>query len=133
MTDPARTALLMIECQRGVVGDLSVLPDLAAAARPILETIGRLAREARQHGVSVVHLTYAPLAEGRSTNQRSQLTRATAVDRRRGVLSDREPRSLPSSGSNRETWSSSDTRASRRCTAPRCSPCSATWGSTRSW
>ena len=68
----------MIECQRGVVGDLSVLPDLAAAAQPVLETIGRLAREARRHGVTVVHLTYAPLAEGRSTNQRSSLTRATA-------------------------------------------------------
>jgi len=78
MADPSRTALLMIECQRGVVGDLSVLPDLAAAAQPILETIGRLAREARRHGVSVVHLTYAPLAEGRSTNQRSRLTRGTA-------------------------------------------------------
>ena len=78
MTDPARTALLMIECQRGVVGDLSVLPDLAAAARPVLETVGRLAREARHSGVAVVHLTYAPVAEGRSTNQRSPLTRATA-------------------------------------------------------
>jgi nicotinamidase-related amidase len=78
MADPSRTALLMIECQRGVVGDLSVLPDLAAAAQPILETIGRLAGEARRHGVSVVHLTYAPLAEGRSTNQRSRLTRGTA-------------------------------------------------------
>ena len=78
MTDPARTALVMIECQRGVVGDLSVLPDLAAAAAPVLETIGWLAGEARRHGVTVVHLTYAPVAEGRSTNQRSPLTRATA-------------------------------------------------------
>lgn len=78
LSAPSRTALLMIECQRGVVGDLSVLPDLAAAAQPVLETIGRLAREARRHGVTVVHLTYAPLAEGRSTNQRSPLTRGTA-------------------------------------------------------
>ena len=78
MTDPARTALVMIECQRGVVGDLSVLPDLAAAAGPVLETIGRLAREARRAGVTVVHLTYTPLAEGRSTNLRSPVTRATA-------------------------------------------------------
>jgi nicotinamidase-related amidase len=78
MTDPARTALVMIECQRGVVGDLSVLPDLAAAAEPVLETIGRLAREARRGGITVVHLTYAPLAEGRSTNLRSPLTRGTA-------------------------------------------------------
>src|SRR6202034_3383755 len=74
LTDPARAALVMIECQRGVVGDLSVLPDLAAAAQPVLETIGRLARVARRHGVTVVHLTYAPLAEGRSVNLRSSLT-----------------------------------------------------------
>jgi nicotinamidase-related amidase len=79
MNEPARTALVMIECQRGVVGDLSVLPDLAAAAEPVLETIGRLAREARRSGVTVVHLTYAPVAQGRSTNQRSPLTRATAT------------------------------------------------------
>jgi nicotinamidase-related amidase len=79
MADPARTALVMIECQRGVVGDLSVLPDLAAAAQPVLETIGRLARAARQAGVTVVHLTYAPVAGGRSTNQRSPLTRTTAT------------------------------------------------------
>ena len=61
-----------------MVGDLSVLPDLATAAGPVLETIARLAREARRHGVTVVHLTYAPVAEGRSTNLRSPLTRATA-------------------------------------------------------
>jgi nicotinamidase-related amidase len=78
MSGPSRTALVMIECQRGVVGDLSVLPDLAAAAQPVLETIGRLAREARRHGVTVAHLTYAPMADGRSTNQRSRLTRGTA-------------------------------------------------------
>jgi nicotinamidase-related amidase len=78
MSDPVCSALVMNECQRGVVGDLSVLPDLAAAAQPVLETIGRLAREARRCGVTVVHLTYAPLAGGRSTNQRSPLTRATA-------------------------------------------------------
>jgi nicotinamidase-related amidase len=79
MGDPARTALIMIECQRGVVGDLSVLPDLAAVAQPVLETIGRLARAARQAGVTVVHLTYAPVAGGRSTNLRSPVTRATAA------------------------------------------------------
>ena len=78
LADPARTALLMVECQRGVVGDLSVLPDLAAAAQPVLETIGRLARAARLHGVTVAHLTYAPLADGRSVNLRSPLTRGTA-------------------------------------------------------
>jgi nicotinamidase-related amidase len=90
MTSPDRTALLMVECQRGVVGDLSVLPDLAALAQPVLERIGHLAGEARRAGVTVVHLTYRPLAGGRSTNQRSPLTRSTATsggwgDDRRGA------------------------------------------------
>lgn len=69
----------MVECQRGVVGDLSVLPDLAALAQPVLERVGHLAGEARRAGVTVVHLTYRPLAGGRSTNQRSPLTRSTST------------------------------------------------------
>src|ERR1700683_4042709 len=79
MTRPDRTALLMVECQRGVVGDLSVLPDLAALAQPVLERIGYLATEARRAGGTVVPLTYRPLAGGRSTNQRSPLTRSTST------------------------------------------------------
>jgi len=34
MSEPRTTALLFVECQRGVIGDLSVLPALAEAARP---------------------------------------------------------------------------------------------------
>ena len=78
---PGRTALLLIECQRGVVGDLSVLPDLAAQVGPVLQRISALAAAARDAGVAVAHLTYAPLPGGRSTNRRSPLTRATAGTR----------------------------------------------------
>jgi nicotinamidase-related amidase len=67
-----------VECQRGVVGDLSVLPALAEAARPALAAMARLAAGARGAGVQVVHLTYLPLAEGRSASQRTPLMRATA-------------------------------------------------------
>jgi nicotinamidase-related amidase len=77
--DPERTALLLIECQRGVVGDLSVLPDLAKQVRPVLQRIGTLAAAARAAGVTVAHLTFAPLPGGRSTNRRSPLTRGTAA------------------------------------------------------
>jgi nicotinamidase-related amidase len=76
---PERTALVMIECQRGVVGDLSVLPDLAGLARPVLERIGALAAAARAAGVTVAHLTYAPMPGGRSTNRRSPVTRSTSA------------------------------------------------------
>ena len=77
MSEPRSTALLFIECQRGVVGDLSVLPALAESARPTLGVMGRLAAGARAAGVQVVHLTYLPLAGGRSASRRSPLMRAT--------------------------------------------------------
>ncbi len=81
MGDPRTTALLFIECQRGVVGDLSMLPALAEAARPALATMGRLAAGAREHGVQVVHLTYFPLAGRRSENRRAPLMRATTASK----------------------------------------------------
>jgi len=77
MSEPCTTALLFVECQRGVIGDLSVLPALADAAQPALAAMARLAAGARGAGVQVVHLTYLPLAGGRSASQRSPLMRAT--------------------------------------------------------
>jgi nicotinamidase-related amidase len=77
MSEPRTTALLFVECQRGVIGDLSVLPALAEAAQPALGAMARLATGARDVGVQVVHLTYLPLAGGRSASQRSPLMRAT--------------------------------------------------------
>ncbi len=79
MSDPDTTALLFVECQRGVVGDLSVLPALTESARPVLATMGRLASRARRARVLVVHLTYLPLAGGRSASRRSALVRATSA------------------------------------------------------
>ncbi len=55
-----------------------MLPALAHAAQPALAAMGRLATGARGAGVQVVHLTYLPLAEGRSTSRRSPLMRTTA-------------------------------------------------------
>jgi nicotinamidase-related amidase len=78
MSGPRTTALLFVECQRGVIGDLSVLPALAEAAQPVLAAMARLATGARSAGVQVVHLTYLPLADGRSASRRSPLMRATA-------------------------------------------------------
>jgi nicotinamidase-related amidase len=79
VSEPRTTALLFVECQRGVVGDLSVLPALAESARPALAGMSRLAAGARAAGVQVAHLTYLPLAGGRSASQRSPLMRATAA------------------------------------------------------
>jgi nicotinamidase-related amidase len=79
VSESGTTALVFNECQRGVVGDLSVLPALAESARPVLATMGRLAAGARRAGVLVVHLTYLPLAGGRSASRRSALVRATSA------------------------------------------------------
>jgi len=78
VTEPEHSAVVFVECQRGVVGDLSVLPALADAARPALGAMGRLAHGARHAGVVVAHLTYLPLAGGRSANSRAPLMRATS-------------------------------------------------------
>lgn len=77
MSDPRESAVLFVECQRGVIGDLSVLPALAEAAQPAREAMGRLAAGARVAGALVVHLTYLPLAGGRSASRRAPLMRTT--------------------------------------------------------
>jgi nicotinamidase-related amidase len=66
---------LFIECQNGLLGDGAVLPALADAARPAVGAMARLAAGARAAGARVVHLTYAPVAGGRSANRRTPLTR----------------------------------------------------------
>jgi nicotinamidase-related amidase len=78
VSTPDHTAVLFVECQRGVVGDLSVLPALAAAAQPALAAMGRLADGARRCGATVGHLTYLPLAGGRSASRRTPLMRSTS-------------------------------------------------------
>jgi nicotinamidase-related amidase len=52
---PAHTALLTIEIQESVVGDGSMLPDLAAAAATMIANAGRLVRAAHAAGVVVIH------------------------------------------------------------------------------
>jgi nicotinamidase-related amidase len=89
-SDPTATALLFVECQRGVVGDHSVLPALAEAAQPALATMGRLASGAREAGVQVVHLTYLPLADGRSASRRTRLVQTTSA-RGGGAWSESDP------------------------------------------
>jgi nicotinamidase-related amidase len=73
MAEAGVTAIAIVECQRGVVGDLSFLPALAEAATPVLPAIGRLARGARAAGATVAHLTFVPAAGGRSMGRGSKL------------------------------------------------------------
>ena len=75
---PAHTALVTSEVQRGVVGDLSALPELAASAAPVLENIGALCRVARAARVRVIHCTAERRADGAGANQNARLFRYMA-------------------------------------------------------
>jgi nicotinamidase-related amidase len=70
---PASTVLLLQECQKGVIGDASSLPELAASARAtIIPNLVRLTAAARAAGVKVIHATAAhqPDYWGANTNAR---------------------------------------------------------------
>ncbi|MGH9170138.1 MAG: isochorismatase family protein [Acidimicrobiales bacterium] len=71
--EPAATALLISECQRDVVGDLSRLPALAEAAAAAVENTARLAAAARLSGVQVVHGTALTRRDGKGANRNTRL------------------------------------------------------------
>lgn len=60
LLDPADTALVVFECQEGIVGPHSVLPGLAAAVRggDVLSHISNLADAARKAGAPVVYCAF---------------------------------------------------------------------------
>jgi len=61
LVDPATTALITMEVQRGVCGDLATMPALAdvVAAHGTLGGIASVLRSARAAGVPVVHCTFS--------------------------------------------------------------------------
>jgi nicotinamidase-related amidase len=70
---PAHTALVTQEIQRGVVGDLSALPELAAAAAEALPRIAELVAAAREAGVPVVHCTAERRPDGLGANANARI------------------------------------------------------------
>ncbi|MBP2369764.1 isochorismatase family protein [Pseudonocardia parietis] len=54
----AETAVVLVECQQGVLGEGSVLPDLRDASPGLPDAVARLADVARAAGAVVVHATY---------------------------------------------------------------------------
>jgi nicotinamidase-related amidase len=73
LVDPDHTAVITSEVQRGVVGAGSTLPELAAAAAPVVGTIARLVRAARAASVPVVHCTAARRPDGFGANHNARL------------------------------------------------------------
>ena len=81
LADPAHTALVTQEIQRGVIGDQSSLPELAAAAKAAVPNIAALVLAARSAGVPVIHCTAERRADGRGANHNARLFRYMAKAR----------------------------------------------------
>ncbi|MFE1774965.1 cysteine hydrolase [Streptomyces sp. NPDC059008] len=76
--DPASTVLLTVECQRGVVGPDSALPELADAARTsgALTNIARLVAAAHDAGIQVLHAVAERRPDGRGASRNARLFKA---------------------------------------------------------
>lgn len=78
LLDPVTTVLLTVECQQGVVGPDSALPDLAKEARSsgALANVARLVAGAHDSGVQVIHAIAERRPDGRGANRNARLFRA---------------------------------------------------------
>ncbi|MGW0336096.1 cysteine hydrolase family protein [Streptomyces sp. NPDC003011] len=78
LLDPATTVLLTVECQQGVVGPDSALPELAEAARSsgALAHVARLVAAAHDSGVQVIHAIAERRPDGRGASRNARLFRA---------------------------------------------------------
>ncbi|MFE0257105.1 cysteine hydrolase [Streptomyces sp. NPDC059010] len=78
LLDPATTVLLTVECQQGVVGPDSALPQLAEAARVsgALANVARLVDAAHESGVQVIHAIAERRPDGRGASRNARLFRA---------------------------------------------------------
>ncbi|MFF7128548.1 MULTISPECIES: cysteine hydrolase [unclassified Streptomyces] len=78
LLDPASTVLLTVECQQGVVGPDSALPELAREARAsgALHNVARLVAAAHESGVQVIHALAERRPDGRGANRNARLFRA---------------------------------------------------------
>jgi nicotinamidase-related amidase len=78
LLEPASTVLLTVECQQGVVGPDSALPELAAQARSsgALRNVARLVAAAHDSGVQVIHAVAERRPDGRGAGRNARLFRA---------------------------------------------------------
>jgi nicotinamidase-related amidase len=74
LVDPAHTALVTQECQNGVIGEKTVFPALAEAARrEMIPNAARLVKAARASSVPVVHCVAMRRADGLGSNDNARL------------------------------------------------------------
>jgi nicotinamidase-related amidase len=71
---PATTAVVTSECQNGVIGATSVLPELAAsAAEFVIPNGAKICAAARAVGAPVIHCTAGRRADDRGSNRNARL------------------------------------------------------------
>ena len=85
---PGRTAILVSECQRMVVGDRSSLAAIVEAATPVLPVIGRLVEGGRRAGVQIVHGTAGRRDDGKGAGRTTRFAGRNERERRQGVAFD---------------------------------------------
>ncbi len=83
---PEHTAVLLQECQQGVIGTESVLPELARSAQKgLIPAVVRLTSAARAAGIRVVHCLAVPREDGFGRHRNAPLFLATHRSRNRLV------------------------------------------------
>jgi nicotinamidase-related amidase len=88
LVSPRHTAIVTSEIQRGVIGDLSALPELAKQGREILPQVARLVEGARAAGVEVIHCIAERRADDKGMNRNARMF---------AYMAKAEPKLLPGS------------------------------------
>lgn len=80
LVQPSHTALVVNECQRGVVGPRAAFPALAEAASEsgLVDRVSSLLEAARAAGVTVVHSLVGRRPDNRGSNRNARLFAAAA-------------------------------------------------------
>ncbi len=74
LLDSSQCALITQECQRGVIGDQSAFPELAANAQAgMIEAVVDLVEAAHEAGVQVIHCLAERRLDGRGANSNARL------------------------------------------------------------
>ena len=83
LVEPATTAVLTMELQRGVCGDLAAMPSItrAVAESGVIGSTATLLREARQRDVPVVHCTFSLLADRAGTPMNTRMMQSLSATR----------------------------------------------------
>lgn len=78
LLEPVSTVLLTVECQQGVVGPDSALPELAREARSsgALAHVARLVAAAHESGIQVIHAVAERRPDGLGASRNARLFRA---------------------------------------------------------